>query len=98
MNIGNIDNTPRTYKIKNTNQEKHKIIIRNLPKDTFEKTKEEPTMDNNNDNLQFKRVKIAFYPEDVEKMKGMTTEERIRFKQELKDKNRYTIAEEEKNS
>ena len=40
-------------------------------------------------NLEFKRIRIQFYPEDVAKMENMTLEEKIRFKQKLKAENRY---------
>lgn len=43
------------------------------------------------DNLEFKVQKIHFFPEDVEKMKTMTIEERIEYKRKLKSEDRYTI-------
>lgn len=38
----------------------------------------------NNDNLEFKSNKIQFYPEDIEKMKNMTLQEKNAYKLKLK--------------
>ena len=40
-------------------------------------------------NLQFKSVRIQFYPEDIEKMKQMSLEDRVNYKRMLKENNRY---------
>ncbi|MDR3269673.1 MAG: hypothetical protein LBT83_11495 [Tannerella sp.] len=37
--------------------------------------------------------KVVFYPEDVEKIKTMTLEERIDYQRYLKRENRYTYEE-----
>ena len=37
--------------------------------------------------------KVEFYPEDVEKMKNMTTKERIKYKGQLIEQNRYKLGE-----
>ncbi len=97
MNIDrNVSNTPRVYRITSVKQGPHCKSLRNLQKDTFERAKGTTDMaDNNNDNLKFKKVKIAFYPEDVAKMEGMTLEERIQFKQQLKAQNRYIRLDDE---
>lgn len=44
-----------------------------------------------NDNLQFKREIIQFYPEDQEKMDKMSIEERIQYRRRLKNENKYII-------
>lgn len=97
MNIDrNISSTPRIYRVKGLKSGPNYRLLRDLPKDTFEKTKDTKNMaDNNNDNLKFRKVKIAFYPEDVAKMEGMTLEERIKFKQQLKAENRYIRLDDE---
>lgn len=90
MNINrNITNTPKIYKVKSVCRGDSVKYVRVLNKDTFERTEKSNSMNNDNDNLQFKKIKIAFYPEDVKKMRGMSVEERIKFKQELKASNRY---------
>ncbi len=43
----------------------------------------------NNDNLEFKAIKIEFYPEDIEKMKGMSLAEENSYKLQLKLQGRY---------
>lgn len=43
------------------------------------------------DNLEFKYYKLKFLPEDEEKMKNMTTREKIEFVRELKAKQRFTV-------
>ena len=37
--------------------------------------------------------KVEFYPEDVEKMKNMTTKERIKYKGQLIEQDRYKLGE-----
>ncbi len=39
--------------------------------------------------MQFKIVKIEFYPEDVEKMKNMTHKEKMDYIKKLRQENRY---------
>ncbi len=90
MNIDrNITNTPKVYRVTSVRRGDSVKSVRGLDKDTFERTEKGMQMKNDNDNLQFKRVKIAFYPEDIAKMKDMSLEDRIKFKQELKASNRY---------
>jgi len=40
-------------------------------------------------------VRIAYYPEDVEKMASMSLDERIDYCTQLKLKGRYTVVDEE---
>ena len=42
-----------------------------------------------NNNLEFKAVQIEFYPEDIEKMKGMTQAEQNSYKLRLKLQGKY---------
>lgn len=44
-----------------------------------------------NDNLEFKKTKIQFFPEDIEKMENMSPEEKIEFKHRLKKERRYIV-------
>lgn len=39
--------------------------------------------------LQFYRVPITFFPEDMEKMESMSLEEQVAFLSKLKEENRY---------
>lgn len=50
---------------------------------------------NDMDNLEFKFQKLQFLPEDEEKMKTMTTREKIEFIRELKAHQRFTIVPQE---
>lgn len=50
---------------------------------------------NDMDNLEFKFQKLQFLPEDEEKMKTMTTREKIEFVRKLKANQRYTIVDED---
>lgn len=96
MNInGHFIKAPKLLNIKSWKVNSSKSTI-DSPKDTFEKTKDADMT--SNDNLQFKKVKIQFYPEDVERMKNMSLEERIKFKQQLKAENRYIVLDDEPKS
>lgn len=44
-----------------------------------------------NDNLKFEKTAIQFFPEDIEKMAKMTSEEKIEFKHLLKKERRYVV-------
>ncbi len=44
-----------------------------------------------NNNLIFKKKEIQFFPEDVEKMRSMSAEERIEYKRILKSKHHYIV-------
>ncbi len=43
------------------------------------------------DNLKFTVHPVKFYPEDEEKMKNMTIDERIEYKRKLKAENKYIV-------
>lgn len=64
-----------------------------IPKDSFERTQEKKMVDDRRksevENLNFKKVRIQYYPEDIERMKSMDIEERIQYKLMLKEQNRY---------
>lgn len=49
-------------------------------------------MQDNNDiqEFEFTAKKIKWYPDDLEKMEGMTIEERIAYKRLLKQNHKYT--------
>ena len=47
-----------------------------------------------NDNLSFKAVSIAYYPEDQEKMATMSLKEKIDYCAYLKMNGRYTVIDE----
>lgn len=42
-------------------------------------------------NLEFKYKKLEFYPEDVEKMKDMSVQEKIKFVRQLKKEKRFIV-------
>lgn len=44
-----------------------------------------------NNNLIFKKKDIKFFAEDIEKMKLMNEDERIKYKSMLKRKHRYIV-------
>lgn len=65
---------------------------KDIPNDSFERnqdTMKEERIKNETENLKFKKVRIKYYPEDEEKMKSMSTEERIEYKSKLKAENKY---------
>ena len=44
--------------------------------------------------MQFKSVKIQFYPEDIEKMEMMPHKEKMAYLKKLRQENRYVEVEE----
>lgn len=48
-------------------------------------------IEDNNQNLVFKKENIQFFPEDIEKMKKMSKEECIEYKHELKRTHKYIV-------
>ena len=59
--------------------------------DTFEKQVE--NVSDTLSHLQFQTKKVKFYPEDIEKMKNMSLEEKVEYKAKLKAEHKYTYEE-----
>ncbi len=58
----------------------------------WKRIKEQFMYDNKvNNNLIFKKKDIKFFAEDIEKMKLMNEDERIKYKSMLKRKHRYIV-------
>ena len=55
--------------------------------DTFEYSKNADDMGT----MKFKTQKINFYPEDLEKMKSMSMEEKINYAIKLREQGKYTV-------
>lgn len=55
--------------------------------DTFEFQKNADDMGT----MEFKTQKIKFYPEDIEKMKSMSVEEKINYAIKLREQGKYTV-------
>lgn len=55
--------------------------------DTFEHAKNADDMGT----MKFKTQKIKFYPEDIEKMKSMSVEEKINYAIKLREQGKYTV-------
>ena len=55
--------------------------------DTFEHVKNADDMGT----MKFKTQKIKFYPEDIEKMKSMSVEEKINYAIKLREQGKYTV-------
>lgn len=63
---------------------------------TDEKNIEQLQLDKDNEmsGMEFKFVKIQFYPEDEEKMKTMPHKEKMAYVKKLRQENRYIEVEE----
>ncbi len=60
--------------------------------DTFEITSS--PLNNENNNLKFKKEVLKFYPEDEEKMAKMPLYQRIAYRRKLKEQHKYIIVDE----
>ncbi len=73
--------------------------IQNLPsqlsKDTFERSSKKAGDENTLEHLKIKVKKIELSPDDVEKMKSMTREDRLNYLQSLKQDGLYRCVEEQ---
>lgn len=63
---------------------------------TTDKDLEQRQRDKDNEmaSMQFKSVRIEFYPEDVEKMKTMSHDEKMEYVMKLRQENRYVEVDE----
>ena len=63
---------------------------------TTDKDLEQRQRDKDNEmaSMQFKSVRIEFYPEDIEKMKSMSHDEQMDYVIKLRQENRYIEVEE----
>ena len=53
---------------------------------------EEEKKDNDEmETMEFKTQKIQFFPDDVEKMKSMSVEEKINYAIKLREQGKYTV-------
>ena len=53
--------------------------------------KEEKKDNDEMETMEFKTQKIQFFPDDVEKMKSMSVEEKINYAIKLREQGKYTV-------
>lgn len=72
-------------------------ISKQLEQDKFELENHKKRLDSEIENLEYSVRKIQFFPEDLEKAKGMSREERNDFMRILRKEHRYTYVDENPN-
>ena len=62
--------------------------------DSFERSQKAKEYDAEMSGMKFESKKIEFYPEDVEKMKTMSHDEKMEYVMKLRQENRYVEVDE----